>query len=204
MTRQINLLRDDLLPGYGKMQLPVFVGAVLISLLLAGAWVGLSLLARQGLLSEQQQWQAEAVSSLERLKQFRQRYPALTNASQLSSINLQLAGQLQTARETYSGLTNQVENAIEGFHTPLIHLAEQDIDGLWLNAIALKDGQRFFSLDGFVRNPELIPQYLDRLGRSSFGGIGIDQLALAKSPGRSNLWRFTLSNHRERVSVERP
>jgi len=204
MTRQVNLLQDDLLPGFGKVQLPIFLIAALITLIIAAGWVGVSVMAHQALLAEELEWRSTESSSLERLNQFRAQYPILNNESQLTAVNLQLVSQLRTARETYSGLANQIENAIEGFHTPLVQLAEYDLDGLWLNSIELKDGQRFFSLDGFVRNPELIPQYLDQLGQSSFGGISIDQLAVAKSTDQANLWRFTLSNQREIKTEEQP
>jgi len=204
MTRQVNLLSDDLLPGFGKVQLPIFLIAALLTLIAAAGWVGVSLMARQALLAEELQWRTTESRSLEQLNQYRQQYPVLNNETELLGINRQLASQLQTARETYSGLANQIENAIEGFHTPLVQLADYDLDGLWLDSIALKDGQRFFTLDGFVRNPELIPQYLDQLGQSSFGGISIDQLAVAKSSDQANLWRFTLSNQREVKTVEQP
>jgi len=204
MTRQVNLLSDDLLPGFGMVQLPIFLIAALLTLIAAAGWVGASLMARQALLAEELQWRTTESRSLEQLNQFRQQYPVLNNETELLGINQQLANQLQTARETYSGLANQIENAIEGFHTTLVQLADYDLDGLWLDSIALKDGQRFFSLDGFVRNPELIPQYLDQLGQSSFGGISIDQLAVAKSTDQANLWRFTLSNQRKVKTVEQP
>jgi heme exporter protein D len=197
-------MRDDLLPGFGTVQLPTFLLAALLSLVVAAVWVGASLLEHQALLAEELQWRATESRSLEQLNQFRQQFPALDNENQLTAVNLQLASQLQTARETYSGLANQIENAIEGFHAPLVHLADHDLEGLWLDSIALIDGQRFFTLDGFVRNPELIPQYLDQLGQSSFGGISIDQLMVAKSTDRANLWRFTLSNQRKLMTVEQP
>jgi len=204
MTRQVNLLRAGLLPGFGPVQLPSFIVGVVISLTVAAVWITSSVLTRQAFLAEELQWRATESSSLEQLNQFRQQYPEINNESQLTGVNLQLAGELQTARETYRGLANQVENAIEGFHTPLIQLAEHDLEGLWLDSIALKDGQRFFSLDGFVRNPELIPQYLKELGQSSFGGISIDQLTVAKSSDQANLWRFTLSNQRTVILQEQP
>jgi len=194
MTRQVNLANKNLLPGFGPVQLPAFLLSLVIALILGVGWILLSVIERQSLLAEESQWIETVEEELDALTRFQKQHPALNNEDQLQKSNQELSNQLQKSRETYSGLANQVENAIEGFNAPLTQLADYDLNGLWLNTISLKDGRRYFSLEGFTRKPELIPQYLEQLGESTFSGITIEQLAVTKED-QQNLWRFTMSNN---------
>jgi Tfp pilus assembly protein PilN len=193
MTRQINLNSKTLLPGYGPVQLPLFLAAIAVALLASGIWSYLAWAQRQSLLAEEQQWNVTLNEQLQALTEFQATNPKVENEPALLAENEKLNQQLKKARETYSGLANQVENAVDGFHQSLTQLSDYDLNGLWLNKITLKDGKRYFSLAGFARNPELIPQYLEQLGQSEFQGLTIAQMSVAKEAD-SELWRFTLSN----------
>lgn len=194
MARQINLWRNQQLPGYGKVQLPLFISAALISLLVAALWVGYSWYRYEEKLQEEAEWTQRANASLQQLTLFQSTNPDLGNEARLQEINSEYAARLQRSREAYSGLVNEVENAIEGFSDPLAHLSDYDINGLWLNSILLRDGHRAYTLEGFTRNPELIPEYLDQLSQSTFKGLTVDKLSVNKESDTSSLWRFVMSN----------
>lgn len=196
MARQINLWRNQQLPGYGRLQLPAFINALFIALLAAGAWVGYSWYSYQQKLDEEALWQRNADQSAKTLALFKEMNPDLGNEQRLRELNEQYAAELQATREAYAGLVNEVENAIEGFSAPLAHLSDYDINGLWLDTILLKDGHRAFVLKGFARSPDLIPAYLDQLSNSTFSGLVVDQLSVIKDDNRSSLWRFGVSNDR--------
>jgi hypothetical protein len=200
MTRQINLNSRNLLPGFGPVQLPVFVLALCFALIASSVWFYLAWSERQQLLAEEQQWTKTLEQDLAALTNFQNEFPNINNEPELIAKNTELSNELAKARETYSGLANQVENAIEGFNESLIQLSDYDLDGLWLNKIVLQDGRRSFALEGYARAPGLIPLYLEQLGQSTFDGITIKHLDVAKEEN-ANLWRFTLSNNRI-VSVE--
>lgn len=193
MTHQVNLNSQTLLPGFGPVQLPLFIATILVSILAGGVWFYLSWSERQSLLAQEQELQIALESEIQTLAQFQAQYPNLNDEPALQAENEELTAQLLRTRETFSGLANQIENAIEGFNKPLTQLSDYDLNGLWLNKIELKDGKRFFELEGVARSPELIPQYIEQLGESTFSGISIQQLTVTKED-RQNLWRFTLSN----------
>ena len=194
MTRQVNLNSATLLPGYGPLQLPVFLATLFIALIAGSGWFYYGWAQYDDLLTEEQYWLASLESELAALNSFQADHPNTNNEPELIAQNEALSTQLSIARETYSGIANQLENAVEGFNKPLTQLADYDLNGLWLTKISLQDGKRYFSLQGFARNPELIPQYVEQLGNSTFEGLSIQQLAVNKE-NNSNLWRFTLANN---------
>lgn len=196
MTRQINLNQPDLLPGYGPVQLPVFVMSVLLAVLLAIGWTWFRWSEHNRLLAEEQEWITRADQALAELQSFQARNPNLANEDDLVALNSQLTEELRRVQETYQGLASQMENAIEGFGRPLLQLSDYDLDGLWLARISLRDGQRYFVLEGFARNPELIPEYLNQLSQSDYRGLSVDELSLSREADNSELWQFRLSNDR--------
>lgn len=193
MTHQVNLNSKQIIPGFGPVQLPMFALVILAALIASGIWIYFSWNERQRLLQEEAQLRESLAVVQEELTRFQSEYPNINNEPELQAENERLSEQLAKARETFSGLANQVENAIEGFHQPLVQLSDYDLDGLWLDTIMLKDGTGFFALEGYSRNPELIPAYIEQLGNSEFSGITIKSLSLTKE-AKQNLWRFTLSN----------
>ncbi len=201
MTKQVNLLSEDLLPGYGPAQLPLFIKVLLLSAVLASGWVYYAWYERQVLLAEELEWVTKSRQELTNLELFQSQHPDLSNQQELQDTNDRLSLQLKVRRSTFSGLANQIENAVEGFTTPLKTLSDYDLNGLWLNKINLQDGKRLFSIEGVARTPELIPQYLEQLGQSKFSGITIEQFTIEKDK-TSNLWRFTMSNHKTNAISE--
>lgn len=195
MTRQVNLNNQSLLAGFGPVQLPTFLLVILCAFIAAGIWIYLAWAEQQKLLQEEAQWAITLENELAQLTEFQAQFPNLYNEAELIEQNQNLNLRLAKTRETFSGLANQVENAIEGFNEPLKQLSDYDVDGLWLEKISLKDGKRSFALEGFAQIPALIPQYLEQLGQSSFNGISIEQLSVDKD-AEKDLWRFVLSNER--------
>lgn len=193
MTHQINLNRNNQLPGYSGLQLPTFIGVFILALIVSAVWIGFAWMERQSLLAEESDLRSRLVTEQERLESFQRQYPNISNEPELVSENESLNRRLLRARETYSGLAFQLENAVTGFHEPLTQLSDYDLEGLWLDQIQLQDGQRRFVLQGFARHPELIPEYIEQLGDSTFSGISIQSFTLDKHP-EDDLWQFSLSN----------
>lgn len=196
MTKQVNLISNDLLPGYGPVQLPTFVLVLCVSIVCAALWLFSAYDTRSQLLAEQAAWQQTAKNQQQALETYQKLYPKMHNQDQLEQQNIELTANLNMRRTTLQDLADQLENAIEGFTQPLLQLSDYDINGLWLDTIQLKDGKRSFSLMGFAQAPELIPQYLTQLGQSDFQGISIAQLSIEKEIKQNKLWRFNLSNDR--------
>ncbi|MEJ2042761.1 MAG: hypothetical protein P8X74_16605 [Reinekea sp.] len=192
MTKQVNLLKEDMLKGFGPVQLPVFVSVALFSILCAVAWFYYNWEERQELLAGEQIWIAQLADTTKALENFKKQHPSINNENALKQKNDELLKELQRIQETEAGLSFQLDNAIDGFYSPLMQLSNYDLNGLWLNRITLNDGNRLFTLDGYSRDPSLIPQYIDQLGQSTFGNLSIQTLNMARQD--KNLWQFTLSN----------
>lgn len=201
MTKQINLFKEGLLPGFGHVQLPTFLNVILLAIALSVGWFYFNWSERQALINERNSWQQISSTELENLETFQRLHPDLSNQDELKILNDDLSTKLQVRRATFSGLENQIENAVDGFTAPLTTLSDYDLNGLWLSSISLEDGKRLFSLEGYARKPELIPLYLEQLSESSFNGITVKQLAVNKVE-KNKLWRFTMSNHKNTSSQE--
>ncbi|MFQ3229354.1 hypothetical protein [Reinekea sp.] len=194
MTKQVNLVSSDLLPGYGPVQLPIFILIFCVSLVCAALWVFSAYDTRAQHLEEKAMWQQTAKNQLAALEAYQKLHPKLHNQDQLEQRNIVLTDELNLRRTTLQDLADQLENAIEGFTRPLLQLSDYDVQGLWLDTIQLKDGKRSFNLIGFAQTPELIPEYLAQLGQSDFKGITIQQLSVEKEVAQNQLWRFGLTN----------
>lgn len=194
MAKQVNLFTEDLLPGYGSVQLPYFIVSALIALLFAAGFVAYSVNIRQQLVLEQQQWQNNAERQALALSQYQQLNPTIQNIDNLAATNAELTTQLEQRRIIFKDLALQLEDSLDGYSPALQQLIDYDIDGLWLDNIYLAGGQNSFTLSGYARSPELIPSYISSLGQSSFQGINITQLSVTKTSPEQSLWQFSLSN----------
>ncbi|MGH8353767.1 MAG: PilN domain-containing protein [Pseudomonas sp.] len=83
-----------------------------------------------------------------------------------------------------------------GFVAPLQALAEQHPEGLWLTRIALHQGGTSMRLEGLSQDQELLPRYLQSLGRSeTFQGRQFAQFKLQRDA--AGLLRFSLGSRVE-------
>lgn len=194
MTRYINLMQADMLPGHGRLQLPTFATVLMLALVGSSGWVALSWQQQTSLQSELADWQQRAARSEQALQQARSASPLLGTEAALIQENAELTRQ-KNARETaYSGLATQLGESARGFSTPLSQLSDIDFDGLWLSRIELRNSQQHLGLAGFARQPGLVPRYLSQLEGSVFRGISIQNLNIEQAPDDDALWRFTLAD----------
>lgn len=194
MTRYINLMQADMLPGHGRLQLPAFTLVLTLSLVGCAAWIAYSWTEQQRLQTELTEWQQQAERSEQALSEARSFSPELEDEATLIQENALLMQQ-KNARETaYSGLATQLGESARGFSTPLSQLSDIDFDGLWLSRIELRDSQNHLGLIGFARQPGLVPRYLGELEGSVFQGISIQNLNIEQAEDDDSLWRFVLAD----------
>ncbi|MEX0623480.1 hypothetical protein [Saccharospirillum sp.] len=194
MTRHINLMQADMLPGHGRLQLPTFATALTLTLLGSAAWIALSWHQQQSLQAELADWQQRAARSELALQQTRSVNPQLDTEAALSQENAKLSQEKSLRESAYNGLATQLGEAARGFSTPLSQLSNIDFDDLWLNRIELRNSQQHLGLAGYTRQPGLVPRYLSQLEGSVFRGISIQNLNIEQVPDNDNLWRFTLAD----------
>ncbi|MNC46860.1 hypothetical protein D3C75_958930 [compost metagenome] len=80
-----------------------------------------------------------------------------------------------------------------GFSAPLDALAERHLGGVWLSAIRFEQGGRDLLLEGASQQPDLLPGYLNSLGRSpAFAGRQFARFDLDRDEG--GVLRFRLAS----------
>lgn len=195
MTHQVNLWRNQKLPGYGPFQLGGFVLVIAAAIITALIWIGYNFIHYQQTMNEINYWTDRAENSLRELRKFQQDNPNLGDEAQLQALNQLYANRLQQARDIHLGLSYSGADAVEGFTLPLQYLTDHDIEGLWLSRIYLQDSYRVYRLEGYARAPQLIATYIEGLKSSVFEGLSIDQLSVRQDPDQQSLWRFSISNN---------
>jgi hypothetical protein len=194
MTRYINLMQPDMLPGHGRLQLPAFILVVLITIVGCAGWLTVAWYQQQSLQTELAIWQQQQTRSEQALAQTRSINPQLDTEAALRLENAELTREKNRRESSYSGLATQLDEASLGFSTPLAQLSNYDLDGLWLNRIELRNSQQHLGLTGFTRQPGLVPRYLSQLEGSVFSGITIQNLNIEQTRDDAGLWRFTLAD----------
>ncbi|WP_373387116.1 PilN domain-containing protein [Pseudomonas alcaligenes] len=177
--------------GPQKAQMLLGVAVLVVLCLLHAAWQGWQLhqagqrLARAEAAAVEQETRLGAAKTAFVEPQLDSRLPAELAAREADNRQLQrLIAYLQ--------LLSQQQNA--GFVAPLQALAEHHPQGrLWLNGIHLAEGGTQLRLQGRSQNQELLPQYLEALGRSPvFKGREFARLDVQR--GADRLLDFDLSS----------
>lgn len=194
MTRHINLMQPDILPGYGRWQVPAFTVALLVVLVGGAGFVGYHWNLHQNLLDETGYWQSQVHSSRQRLNDFRRANPTMASEADLLLENERLETRLGEREAALSGLANQLDVSAQGFSEPLASLSDYDLDGIWLTRIELRDSRAHLGLTGFARDPGLVPRYLAQLEGSVFEGLSIRNLSIQQAPDDDRLWRFNIAD----------
>lgn len=194
MTRHINLMQTDILPGYGRWQVPAFTVAILLTLCAAAGYIGYHWQLHQNLLDESAYWQTQVQNSQQRLSDFRRANPEMASEADLVADNESLTNQLQERRTALSGLAEQLDVSSQGFFAPLTQLSDHDLDGIWLTRIELRDSRAHMGLEGVARDPGLVPRYLGQLEDSVFNGLSIQNLNIQQSAQDDATWRFSIAD----------
>jgi len=177
--------------GRPSLRLLQFGGVALLALiLLDGGWQFWRLQQLQGSVVQARQAAEQAEAELEALrKDFREpqadpRLPPQLAALEAGNRQLQqLAGHLQALLAERSA----------GFSAPLDALAERHRAGIWLSAIRFEQGGRDLRLEGASQQPDLLPGYLNSLGRSpAFAGRQFARFDLDRDEG--GILRFRLAS----------
>lgn len=116
------------------------------------------------------------------------------DAGELAALDariLDLETRLADGAAELAQIRSQVVERSGGFSPVLEALARHPLDGLWLTGIRLADGT--LELQGHARQPELIPQYLARLGEDpALSAWPLAMVQVTRETEGSGLLRFTL------------
>ncbi|PFG10197.1 MULTISPECIES: PilN domain-containing protein [unclassified Marinobacter] len=190
--QNLNLYQREKINRSGPQpkQMWLGLGALLLLCVLHGAWLNWQL--QEG---GQRLEQAERLAKVQR----QQVEAAQANfvAPQLDArLPVQLArqeAQNQALQRLLRSLAVRAEQQRGGFVAPLAALAEQHPpNGLWLNDILLRGSD--MRLQGFSQNPQLLPQYVQRLSQNAvFRGRLFSRLDITRDDD-THLLQFDLSS----------
>ncbi len=200
--QNLNLYQPVQPSGAGRSPARLLLLGGLLLLLAIGAdggwqWWRIQQLQAASQASEQAARQAEAeLASLRQTFREPQADPRLPQRlAELEAGNRQLqqlAAHLQGLLAERSG----------GFSGALDALAERHLSGVWLSAIRLEQGGRELLLEGASQQPELLPGYLDSLGRSpAFAGRQFARFDLDRD--EAGVLRFRLASQPARAEEAR-
>jgi len=190
MMQQVNLLDDDLKPRREPLSLRQLLAgwAVMVALLavvsagqaVSGWWLSDERAALEA------QWRTVDQGNSE-LRASAQRKP-----------DAELVSEVETLRALFSNRAGLVE-AVQGYESAsergfsgyLTELAAQQMEGMALSRIELRDGGTYIALSGETARPVNVPQFLKRLSAGErFRGHHFDQFRLEAQD--SGLLRFDI------------
>jgi hypothetical protein len=163
-SQQINLYQPALRPA----RVPLSAATVArITLVFALGLVAISIYQHR-----QVEDLEDRLSALERLRDTTQsRILALSEVVAGRGRDAGLADAIQARREdlvrkqwVLNELTGVGKATVQGFSGLLEGLARQRVEGLWIDAVQVRDGGRDLALTGSARSAELVPVLLQRLG----------------------------------------
>lgn len=163
-------------------------GAALMVVVYLGLWFTHGQKADQ---FDQLDAQQKAVS--EQLAAAKARKAQLENNPELDQAIARLESDVQFRRHLLDTLAPKGIDLSQGFAEHLSGLARQHIDGLWFTEIQLQQGGNQMALLGQTRQPEFVPQYLQKLSEEHvFAGHRFRVLRMHVPEGKRGLHNFEL------------
>ena len=194
MRQQVNLFQDALRPQQVRWSAKQFSRAAIIT------FAGMFLFEGFGFF---QTWMikndlAEAEASLKRkteeLKTAEVQYPRPKEDERLVSRVKQLDEELRQKQQILGLLSDDQYGNAHGFAEHLAGLSNQHVEGIWLTKLFIQQGGKQLGLSGGSTKPELVPQFIQRLGgEPSFAGKEFKTFTISRADKPSTWVNFDLS-----------
>lgn len=125
--------------------------------------------------------EAQRLAAETQVEQLARRYPPPQKSRLLEDEVARLESELAESRRAAEALSGRAVGSTEGFSGHLQALARQHVEGTWLRTVAITEGGRRIGLGGSSLAPELVPQYVQRLGREAvFTGVLFNRMDLIR------------------------
>ncbi len=149
-------------PLFSGRQQTGIVTAVLVLMLVAYAWLSFSTGKLQVTSDQLEREQGRLEATLTEL---RERKARLERESTLDSELAMLKDEIQFIRSMLNNIDPGSTVLATGFAEHLQGLGRQHINGMWFTEIQLQQGGKQLALTGQTRKPEIVPRYIQNLGR---------------------------------------
>lgn len=193
VNQQINLYQDV----FREQALPVSARQTALAVL---ALIGVLALAsaalywqQQGLENRLAEQEQQKVALEERVSALRTQLESRSGDRQLQQSVEALNAELETRQRILQALSGKRFGNTGGFVEHLSGLARQRIEGLWLTGLDLHHGGTRLDLQGRSRQPEFVPNYLQKLAAEPiFAGTEFENLNISRNETQRNLVDFQL------------
>lgn len=180
--QEINLYLPEFRPRSEPLNarhMGIVVLVVLLAIVLWSFWS----LARTSQLETDLELERETLQGVqEQVQTLTAQLPARRGAS-VEQQMVQLRSEVQRREQILRLITRQNLGNAEGFSLQLQTLARQSMKDLALSRVSLLSGGSYVELVGRVRQPELVPVYLQRLrAEQSFAQVGFGVIDVAREP----------------------
>lgn len=194
MRQQINLFQEVLRPKrvrWSSRQLNramLVTVSVMLVLELVGFWQTWSL--KQELLTAEQTLKSKTTE----LKTAELQYPRPQEDQRLVQRVKQLDEELRQKQQILGILSDGQYGNLHGFAEHLVGLSKQHVEGIWLTRIFIDQGGKQLGLSGGSLKPELVPQFLQRLGgEPGFAGKEFKTFSLSRADKSASWLKFDLN-----------
>lgn len=132
-------------------------------------------------------------SMSQELDQLKARKAQLQKDRTLDNEIIALKNDLKFRRQLLASIDPESSDVGSGFAKHLGGLARQHVDGLWFTQIQLTEGGQQLALLGSTRQPEYVPQYLQKLSSEEvFAGHQFRVLRMSITADRTDILNFEL------------
>ncbi|WP_341936508.1 hypothetical protein [Marinimicrobium sp. C2-29] len=180
--QQVNLYLPEFHPRREPLSARHMGAAVLAALIIMVLW-SLWSASRTGQLESQLETERAELQTVQaQVQELTARLPARRGDSVEEQV-ARLRDEVRRREQILRLITRQNLGNAEGFSRQLQTLARQSMEDLALERISLLSGGNYAELSGRVRQPELVPVYLQRLrSEQSFARVGFGVLNVAREP----------------------
>ena len=167
IKQQINFYQEEYYKSSGPLSFTMalsIIGGVLGVLIFAGT---VQTWRVNTLDKEKDRLMAIHQDSALKLEEFTRKYPKISLDLGLQALIEERRLERKAKRQLVSYLSQNSSKNTKGFHAYLDALANQKVDGLWLKQIMLSHSGSHITLAGSTYKPELLPQYIAKLGQEA-------------------------------------
>lgn len=201
MSQQINLFNPQLLRQKQYFSTRAMVQALALIMLGSALFYAYAMYQVQSLARQSEEASRRHAAEQNRLKRAAENFSPQQSQQLLEEELKKLDAQTQAQRELLDTLKSGAIGNTSGYSGYMRAFARQTINGLWLTGFTITGDALQMSISGGALNPDLVPGYIQRLGRESvmhgkeFAALQMQQhkVEAGKPAGRPYL-EFTLQS----------
>ncbi len=165
MSQQINLLNPQLIQRKDQLNARNLLIALVVTVLLMGAYATWSSYRMNQLMAEQRTVDAELAALKGRLNESMLRHAQRPPSPALLQLVATTEGSLNSRQQLLDFLEGGGFGAVQGFSGFMQAFARKTTQGLWLTGFSIDEAEHQIQISGRSLQPDLVPKYISQLGQ---------------------------------------